>query len=151
MNETRSARLSALRSEVDRLTSEAEALAESLEQEAVGAELLASRDVLAGVGILWETAEQLSDLYVNQTRHLVSDHLTTWQALADRRREEGWQDVVGRHVERRVRHLAEGMEQGVNVLGRQSLHACDAVKRLWGPFFAVVRRDWSRADRPPGA
>jgi hypothetical protein len=144
MNESRTRQLSALHRDLDRLTEEAESLAGSVEEEVVGAEILATRDLVANVGIVWETLEQFADIHARQARYLVEDHLQTWHGLLDGSSRETPHDVVGEHVERRVRHLAEGLEQGVQVMAHQTERTFDMLTRIWSPFLAVVRQDWRR-------
>ena len=150
MNEPRESRLSAFRKDLDRLAREAEALTESLgadsrlaREEAVGAEILATRDLMTHLGIVWDTVEQLGDLAGRQARLFVEDYLTTMSILLDgTAREQG--AVLGAHVERRLTHIAQGLDQSIEVLSTQSQKACDSLFRIWSPFFSVVRQDWTR-------
>lgn len=136
---------------LERLTEDAEDLARRLDrgsslarEEAVGAELLASRELIAQFGLAWETATELGDLYVRQVRYLVEDNVATLGKLADGSAQGRLADVVADHVERRLGHLGEGLNHGIEVLSKQSESACAALQAMWAPFFAVVRQDWNQ-------
>lgn len=152
MTDTRSDRLQTLQRNLERLTREAEDLADTLEQdrrlaaeEAVGAELLATRDVVAHLGIAWDTLEGLGALYARQARLLADDYADTWKALTREGGPGRAPEVIGAHLERRVDHLTAGVNEGIELLSTQTGRACDALIRLWAPFTAVVRQDWRRA------
>ncbi|MDZ7669008.1 MAG: hypothetical protein U5Q16_06130 [Gammaproteobacteria bacterium] len=156
MTDHRQPDLQALRRDLDRLTQEAEELAESVQgesrlagEETLGAELLAGRELTAQAGILWETAEQLGELCLRQTRLFAEDHTATFRSLLDDSARHSLQTVIGRHLERRLRHNLTGLEQGIDILSTQSERTCQSVIHLWAPFLAVVRRDW--AERRPHA
>jgi hypothetical protein len=149
-------RLTDMRDNLDRLTHEAEELAQSLEdesqlagEEAVGAELLMTRDLVAHLGIAWDTAEQLGDIYVRQLRLLADDYRITAVALLPGERRAPLRQVVSAHVDRRLRHASEGLEQGIEVFSRQTARACGSLLELWAPFLAVVRSDWSQPRGGP--
>jgi len=142
--------LRTLRRDLDRLTREAEELAKSLQgqsrltgEEALGAELLAGRELTAQAGIIWETAEQLGDLCLRQARLFAEDHTATLRSLLDTSARHSLQSVVGRHLERRLRHNLDGLEHFIGIMSTQSQRTCRSVIHLWAPFLAVVRRDWA--------
>jgi hypothetical protein len=152
--------LTDLHHELDRLTHEVEELAASLDgetrlarrlagEEAVGAELLATRDLVAHLGIAWDTAEQLGDIYVRQLRLLMDDYRTTAAALLSSEGLAPLPQVVNAHLDRRLRHAGEGLEQGIEVFSRQSAKACGSLLELWAPFLAVVRSDWMQRRGSP--
>jgi hypothetical protein len=152
MTDTRADRLETLRRNLDRLTREAEDLADTIErdrrlagEEAVGAELLATRDLVAHLGIAWETLEGLGDLYARQARLLAGDYADTWKALTREGVSRSVHEVIGAHLERRVDHVTAGVNEGIELLSSQSERACHVLIRLWAPFTAVVRQDWRRA------
>lgn len=144
-------RLADTRHGFSRLSHEAEELAHSLEgesrlagEEAVGAELLATRDLVAHLGIAWDTAEQLGDIYVRQLRLLADDFRTTAAQLLPGEQRPPLRQVISAHLDRRLRHTGEGLEQGIEVCSRQSARACGSLLELWAPFLAVVRSDWTQ-------
>lgn len=146
----RTSRLFSGRHDFDRLSEEAEALVESLDErshlaqeEVVGAELLASRELVAGLGLAWETATQLGDIYARQARYLVEDNVATLTSLLDGSARGRGLEVIGRHLERRMGHVAEGVDQGIDLLSRHNESAWTALQTLWAPFLAVVRQDWA--------
>lgn len=149
--------LQALRHNLDRLRREAEELAESLQgesrlagEESLGAELLAGREMSAQAGILWETAEQLGDLCLRQARLFAEDHTATFRCLLDDSSRHSFQTMVGRHVERRLRHNLDGVAQGIDIMAAQSERTCQSIINLWAPFLAVVRKDWAERRHHAG-
>lgn len=149
MTDTRTDRLATLRRNLDRLTDEAESLAGSVERESrlvseetVGAELLATRDLVANFGIAWDAAEQLGSVYARQARYLVDDHAATLKSLMEGASQRPL-ELLGAHLERRFEHLTEGMNEGLDIVSTQTGRACEALLQLWAPFVAVVRQDWS--------
>jgi hypothetical protein len=143
-------RLSAFRKDIDRLAREVEALSGSFDAEArlageevVGAELLATRDLVAHLSILWETAEQMGDLYARQFRYWVDDNAETLSALVSGAVLRDGGTVLGNHLERRITHLGEGMTQSAELLISQSAKASETLFTLWKPFLAVLRADWA--------
>ena len=153
MSESRSDRLETLQRNLDRLTREAEDLAGSLEhdrrlagEEVVGAELLATRDLVAHLGIAWETLEGFGTLYARQARLLADDYADTWKALTREGGAGNVPEVIGAHLQRRVEHVTAGVNESIELLSSQTERACDALIRLWAPFTAVVRQDWRRTS-----
>lgn len=156
MNEERQPRLDGLRRDLDRLTREADELADTLQQESrlareesVGAEILATRDLVAHFGILWDTVDQLGNLAGRQARHFALDYAATLSELT--RPAGGAGTAVGNHLDRRLTHIAEGFGEALEVMSRQSEKACGAAFALWSPFFSVVRQDWTGRRRGPNA
>jgi hypothetical protein len=146
---------SAFRKDLERLAQEAEAREDCQAEpgragrlageEVVGAELLASRHLVAQLGLLWETTEQLGDLYARQIRYWVDDHTVTWTELiaAPSSDSKDGSGVVGRHLERRIAHLGEGLTESAHLLARQSAQASRSLFDLWRPFMSVLRADWA--------
>lgn len=116
-------------------------------EEAVGAELLYTRDLIANLGIFWDTAEQLGDLCIRQVRQFAEDNMDTLSALLESHPGEV-PNVVGRHLERRMRHVGQGFEESMRLLTAQYEKTGQTLFRIWTPFAAVVRQDWaSRSSR----
>ncbi|MFU8816651.1 MAG: hypothetical protein ACNA7W_14980 [Pseudomonadales bacterium] len=150
MSAGREPRLSAFKKDLDRLAREVDELSGSMQaetrlagEEAMGAELLASRELVAQLGILWDTAERFGDLYARQLRYCVADHASTWSALLGGAARGDAPAIIGEHVERRVIHLAEGVQQSAQLLSGQSAKASQTLYNLWKPFLAVLRQDWA--------
>jgi hypothetical protein len=142
--------LSAFRKDLSRLTREVEDLSASLRadsrlvgEEAVGAELLASRNVVAQLSGLWDTAEQLGDLYVQQLRYWLEDHAETLSEAVRGTPARGGAGLLGRHLERRLAHITEGATAAGRLLSSQSAMASRTVWQLWKPFLDVMDRDWA--------
>jgi hypothetical protein len=154
VTENRTDRLDVLRRNLDQLTEEAEALADNLErdrhlagEEAVGAELLATRDLVANLGIALDTATGLADVYARQMRHLFEDYAATWSSLSGGQSPAQPLTVLSEHLTRRVEHVTEGVNESIELVSTQSERAWEALYRLWAPFAAVVRQDWSGPQR----
>lgn len=112
-------------------------------EEAMGAELLATRDLVAHLGIAWETAEQLGDIASRQAQHFAEDHLKTLSQWLDGTAVRDPGTALGRHLERRLTHLTEGLQQSIEVASVQSEKTWQAMLTLWSPFFSVLRQDWA--------
>jgi len=158
VSEARADRLETLRRNLDRLTREAEELAESFErdrrlagEEAVGAELLATRDLVAHFGIAMDTATGLADVYFRQVRLAMEDYAATWSSLTATTAAAQPCDVLAEHVSRRVEHVTRGVNESIELVATQSERAWEALPRLWSPFAAVVRQDWSGSERRRGS
>jgi hypothetical protein len=125
--------------------------AESLEEEsqlardeAVAAEILATRDLVAHLGILWETVERLDDLARRQAGYFAQDYLSALSGWLDCSPDNNRAAVLGTCLDRRMTHLAEALDEGVEVMSTQSDKVWDSLSRLWSPFFSVVRQDWAQ-------
>jgi len=154
VSDPRTDRLDTLRRNLDRLTEEAEELADSFErdrrlagEEAVGAELLATRDLVAHLGIALDTATGLADVQARQLRLLLEDYAATWSSLQGNGGAPEPFSVLNDHVSRRLEHVTEGVNESIELISTQSERAWEALYRLWAPFAAVVRQDWSGPQR----
>lgn len=116
-------------------------------EEAVGAELLAGRELVAQAGIFWSLAESLQRLALGQTELLVRDHLHTLGELFDPSLRGRPAAILGAHLERRLRHSAEGLAEGADLVAASLDESSAAARRMWESFTAVVRNDWSDPDR----
>jgi hypothetical protein len=158
MTEDTQAHLSAFRKDLSRLARELEDLSASLKaesrlarEEAIGAELLASRDLVGQLGSVWEAAEQLGDLYVQQVRYWVEDHAATLSAAVAGGSADNARCLLGQHIERRIAHVTEGLTVSARLLAGQSATTSRTLFRLWKPFLDVMSRDWAgQRDRPGG-
>lgn len=112
-------------------------------EEALGAELLVSRELLAHVGIFYDTVEQITQLASRQARHLANDYAATAAAAVGGPGSGDPAVVFAAHVTRRLTHLTEGAAEVVSVITTQSQKACRALYDLWLPFHRVIVRDWS--------
>jgi len=141
-------KLDSLSEQVESLTGELGRNSRLAGEEALGAELLAARDLVAHFGIAWETAEQLGGVWRDQTRLCFEDYRRTVSRLASGTR--AGPGVMGEHIERRINHLADGAEQTARVLFRQSELAAASLTGLWAPLAGVIRRDWAPGLRGSG-
>lgn len=111
-------------------------------EEAVGAELLATREFIEQWGVLLETFDGLNDLAVRQLRYLAEDHYATLRRAATEPGQHNCRDIAYAHAERRIRHLAEGAADFSTLAATGLRRFGDAAFGLWRPFAAVLRRDW---------
>lgn len=143
--------LSELERDLEQLASDVETLADTgsassrlVREEAVGAELLAGRELATQVGIALELADSLQALARRQADLLADDYRETFAALLDPANRDRTGNVIGDHAGRRCRHLLDGWSEGLGVLAAGLAASNQAALRLWAPFAAVVRDDWSR-------
>jgi hypothetical protein len=114
-------------------------------EEAIGAELLAGRELLALAGVLWSTAEGMTRLLADQGRFLVDDHRRHAEAWLSAPEPARAAEHVSDHVKRRLTHLAEGADQLNRLMFTQTREACRVLQAFWRPYLAVVREDWRSA------
>lgn len=156
MSDPSDSRLSAFEKDVESLARDMEDLAQDLtedsrlvREEMVGAELLAAREVVENLGIVWETLEALNDLCVRQLTYLASDHGESLRRLVADPRPEHLPMLAASHCQRRLEHLAEGVSEASRLVVKGSDDAATILFSLWKPFFAVIDRDW-RGKREAG-
>lgn len=116
-------------------------------EEAVGAELLAGRGLLALAGVALATAEGIGRVLAEQGGFWFDDQRRTAADLARGVTPEQAGMVAADHVRRRVQHLSAGADQLNRLLFEQSRRACRAAAVLWQPYAAVVREDWGQSRR----
>jgi len=150
MNNEPEIRNSAFSKDLRRIAEDVERLADDLghdsrmmRDEAVGAEILASKEITEKIGILWEVAERLNAIGTEQARQLWDDYATTWNELTSTTAQHNYSDLVMNHWLRRLEHIADGTRSVANLLTKETNLLEDVVFGLWKPFFAVLNRDWS--------
>lgn len=153
-NDAQLAELKRMREDLSEIARSVDGLATDLargtrlvREEAVGAELLAGRELVAQAGILWSLAESMHRLAVSQAELLVRDHWRTASELLDPRRRGATATVLSDHFERRFRHSARGWAEGAELLANGCNESAAAAQRMWASFSAVVRNDWSTPPR----
>jgi hypothetical protein len=149
-------RLSAFEKDVESLARDMEDLAHDLSEdsrlvgeEMVGAELLATRELVENLGIVWETLEAMNDLCVRQLSYLAADHGESWRMLVANPRLEQLPALAASHCQRRLEHLAQGVSEVSRLVVKSSDDAATILFSLWKPFFAVIDSDW-RGKREAG-
>lgn len=110
--------------------------------EAMGAELLATREIVEQFGILFESVDRLNDLAVRQTGHLVRDYAATLRQAVTEPGLHNCRDLVLGHWQRRIGHLVEGGDEFAALVRSETAKFGDALFGLWGPFAATLARDW---------
>jgi hypothetical protein len=146
-------RSSAFTRSIDQVAEDLEAIARTWSQEgrlvrdeAMGAELLLTRELIEQFGILFETFDRLNDLAVRQAGYLLSDCLATLRHAAGERGLRNCRDIAIDHWQRRIGHIAEGSDALVALARSESQKWSDALFSLWRPFTTVLGSDW-RGDR----
>jgi hypothetical protein len=80
----------------------------SLGAQLLGAELLASRELVEGAGSFWDALERSNRIQHQQLRWLVSDYAGFIDNLVAERSPWALPGVTGRLVEKRLAHIVEG-------------------------------------------
>lgn len=146
-------RTSAFTRSIEQVSDDLEAIARTWSQEgrlvrdeAMGAELLLTRELIEQFGILFETFDQLNDIAVRQAGYLLTDCVATLRHAAGEPGLHNCRDIAIDHWQRRLGHLAEGSQALVVLARSESRKWSDALFSLWQPFATVLGRDW-RAGR----
>jgi len=146
-------RSSAFNRSIDQVAEDLEAIARTwsregrlVRDEAMGAELLLTRELIEQFGILFETFDQLNDIAVRQVHYLFSDCVATLRHAAREPGLHNCRDITIDHWQRRIGHIAEGSEAVAALTRAEAQKWSDALFSLWRPFATVLGRDW-RADR----
>ncbi|MFB3106726.1 MAG: hypothetical protein ACE1ZA_17635 [Pseudomonadales bacterium] len=108
-------------------------------EEVVGAEILATKEVIENIGIFLDTLERLDNIRVEQVRWFFEDFATTYKRFAQ---SQDFPYVVTDHCQRRLEHVADGFQQVSQAVTREISIFEQILFSLWKPFFAVVERDW---------
>jgi len=148
-------RPSAFNRSVEQIAHEVQAVARSwseesrlVRDEAMGAELLLSREIVEQFGILFESADRLNDLFLRQAGHLFRDFAATARHAAAEPGLHNCRDVAIDHWQRRIAHIAEGSSELTALLRSEGAKFGEALFGLWRPFAAVLDRDWQDSRRP---
>ena len=157
MSDPSDPRLSAFQKDIESLARDMDDLAHDLtedsrlvSEEMVGAELLATRELVENFGILWETLEAMNDICVRQLTYLATDHGESLKALFANPRLERLPALAASHCQRRLEHLSEGVSEASRLVVKGSDDAASILFSLWKPFFAVIDRDW-QGERKAGS
>jgi hypothetical protein len=150
-------RPSAFTRSIEQVAHDIEAVAQTWAQEsrlvrdeAMGAELLLTRELIEQFGIVFETADQLNDLFVRQAGYALRDYADTLRHAASEPGLHNCRDVAMGHLQRRIGHLVEGSDEFAALMRSGTGKLGDALFGLWRPFAAVLGRDW-RGARTPSA
>lgn len=146
--------LSAFQKDVEALAQDVEELTEDLgkdsrliREEMVGAEILATRELIENLGLVWETLDEMNDVIVRQVRHLAQDHANSAREFFADPGLAQFSAVTLSHCQRRLEHIAEGVSEASHLVVRGGDNATDILFGLWKPFFAVINRDWQGKRR----
>jgi len=119
-----------------------------LRDEAMGAELVLTRELIEQWGVMIETADGLNDLLVRQAGHLLEDWLATLRQAASEPGQHNCRDLAIAHWQRRLEHLGEGGRDLYALVSAGSRKYADAAFAVWRPFVTVLGRDWNGPRAP---
>jgi len=149
MSDPADSRLTAFQKDVEALAHDVEELAQDFNEdsrlmgeEMMGAEILATRELIENLGIVWESLETMNDICVRQLNHLATDHATSIRELFAHPGLEQLPGVVAAHCQRRIEHIAEGVSEVSQLVVKSSDNAANVLFSLWKPFFGVINLDW---------
>jgi hypothetical protein len=117
----------------------------TLREEAVAAEFIATEETIENVGSILSTLSDLHDIQRRQVRMFLDDQRTSLRALTQVRSPADLARVSLEHWARRVSHVGEGIGAAVGVLANENRTLTNTLVEMWSPFVALLRRDW--ADR----
>jgi hypothetical protein len=130
-----------------RLTQDLGAQARTVREEIVAAEFIATEEAIENAGSVLEALAQIGDIQREQFRVLVEDHRASWDRLREVRSPLGLVEVGFDHWKRRATHVAEGLNQVVDVVVGGGRHMTSAMMQMWQPFVKLVRQDWGTDKR----
>ncbi len=141
--------ISAFQKDIEALAHDVDELAQDFSQdsrlwreEMVGAEILATKELIENLGILWETLDEMNDVCVRQLRHLGQDHADSARQFFSDPSLAQIPAVATSHFQRRLEHIAEGVSEASRLLVKGTDNAAEILFGLWKPFFAVINLDW---------
>ena len=112
--------------------------AKTLGEELLGAEIVAGKELTQAAGSLFDTAERLGNLWLQQGRWLAEDYGRFWLAALGR---PGDPDPLNALIDARSSHIASGMHELGTLIERE----CVPLSKMWSDFLGTVGRDWRAA------
>ncbi len=123
------------------------AQARVLREEAVAAQFIATEETIENAGSILEALANLRDIQRAQFKQFVEDQRESLRALKGVRSPIGLMELGVDHWQRRARHVAEGLNQAVDVVASESRHMTSAMIQMWKPFLHLLQRDWKGDGR----
>jgi len=120
---------------------------ETVEDEFVAAELLATNNTIEGVGLLFDSAIRLGEIGRQQFKYCIDDGRKTFKNLRSANTGDEYVDALSLHMGRRVDHLAMGLESTWRMVGDEWNEISSSVDTSWKMFSRMVNTDWSRTTK----
>jgi len=118
--------------------------ANTMREEAVAAEFIATEEAIENASSLLATLSDLRDVHAEQIRLFVRDQRETLTVASRARSPFDLLQLGLEHWERRATHVASGLTRTVEIVARESRTLSNSVVELWLPFAKLVRGDWAR-------
>ena len=134
----------ALSQDAGRLFGNVTGQGETLREEALAAEFIATEETIENMGSFLNALSQLGDIQKQQFRVFFEDQRDTIKALSELRSPTDLLGIGIEHWSRRATHVADGLQQSVTVLVNEGRAFTNTLVEMWNPFIALVRRDWAR-------
>jgi dsDNA-binding SOS-regulon protein len=116
----------------------------TIREETVAAEFIAAEETMENVGSVLDALMALREIQREQLRVFVADQRETFGAITRVRSPIDLARVGFEHWSRRATHVAEGLNQTVEVLANESRSLTRTLVEVWTPFLALMRSDWVR-------
>jgi hypothetical protein len=116
----------------------------TIREETVAAEFIATEETMENVGSVLDALEALREIQREQMRVFFADQRETITALTQVRSPADLARLGFEHWGRRATHVAEGLNQTVEVLANESRSLTRTLVEVWTPFLQLMRRDWVR-------
>jgi hypothetical protein len=113
-------------------------------EETVAAEFIATEEAIENVGTVFAALFALADIQRKQLRVFFSDQRETLGAFTHVRSPADLARVGLDHWNRRTMHVAEGVNETIDVLANESRSLTNTLVGVWTPFLQLLRRDWDR-------
>lgn len=116
-------------------------MSNTIRDEVVGAELMATRGLAGSLGLLFETLGELDAVRREQLEYWLQDYRRLGGALL---RGEAVFNPVGltfEHCYRRSEHIADGISRAATAITGETERAEELLFALWKPFFRILRQD----------
>lgn len=106
----------------------------------LGAELLASRELVEGAGTFWDTLERSGRIHQQQLSWLIRDYAGFIDDLAKEKSAWSLPAVTGRLIEKRLNHISEGWKATGEMMQDELLPLYSA----WANFAKATQQDRHR-------
>jgi hypothetical protein len=133
--------LAKLEREVRALSKDASAKANTIRDEAVAAEYIATEETLENVGTVMDAFMRLNEIQRKFWETFFADQRQTFEAITGSRSPGDFLRASIDHCSRRAEHDADAFRQTFNVLTSGARSVGNTFNELWKPFGELVRRD----------
>ncbi len=120
---------------------------ETVEDEIVAAEILATNNTVEGIGIVFESVILLRDVGTQQIMFLIDDGRETLEKLQTAETSEERIVTLFNHLGRCVNHVSSGFESVCRMVGNELDEISGTVDNSWSFFSRLLSADWSDAGQ----